>query len=133
MYFCNLLSLIAFRLALLFLGLGVAIRALFILRPFEMWQERGGTNPSTDILAILDMICLILAGICNATAFVASLWGMWKGKSKSAFILKFSGVLILVSIALLIVGFVVSSRVQAKLTERDLANIWHPITSPVQH
>lgn len=76
---CNRVSRIAFRLTLLFLGLFLVL-AFFALRSLGLWQLGGRANPSTEILAMLAMICLFVAIICGATASIASLSGWWKGK-----------------------------------------------------
>lgn len=99
--FSRRLSLIAFCLTLLFLVLFVVL-SFFVLRSLGMWQFGGRAASSAETLAMLAVICLLIAMTSNAVAFVASLWGWWKGRGRSAFILCVSGSGVLVSIAWLI-------------------------------
>ncbi len=80
-HWCNRIALIAFCLALLLLGLSVIlmIAAICNSHALDMWAPHGGPDP---ILAFLAGIFFAGAMIANATAFSASLWGLWKRKSK---------------------------------------------------
>jgi hypothetical protein len=96
---CNRIALIAFVTALAFLTLGVAL-ALAGIVTLGNWQVTGRVNPSSEGLAVVGVICLVLAGLANAMAFVVSVWGFRKGKLTSYVILCLSGLGILASFGL---------------------------------
>jgi hypothetical protein len=87
---------VAFALTLVFLAVGLLLGILG-LRSLGVWQLGGTASSSSETLAMLAAICLFTAMACNATAFVASLWGWWHGRPPVV-VLVVSGVGILVSV-----------------------------------
>jgi hypothetical protein len=95
---CNRVALIAFRLALVFLGLFVVL-AFLAMRSLGLWQLGGPANPVADVLAKFAGASLVVAMTTNATSFVASLWGRLTGKTTSSILMYLTGVLVLASAA----------------------------------
>lgn len=96
---CKWVSLIAFWLSLLFLGLTVGSTILsirlfgFVFLQFEI------ADPKAKVLDTLAEISWFAFIACNAVAFIASVRGRAINKSHSVVILCFSGIWVVLSVA----------------------------------
>jgi hypothetical protein len=92
----NRVARVTFALTLVFLAVGLLL-GIIAFRSLGLWQLGGTASSSSETLAMLAAICLFAAIACNATTFIASLWG-WRHGRPPVVVLVVSGIGILVSL-----------------------------------